>query len=45
MEPVYISFDDDQENTFTNTFIVYDVQGRMIKDESPKERYVVVVLI
>ena len=21
MEPVYISFDDDQENTFTNTFI------------------------
>ena len=36
MEPVYISFDDDQENTFTNTFIVYDVQGRMIKDGKSK---------
>ena len=36
MEPVYISFDDDKENTFTNTFIVYDIQGRMIKDGKSK---------
>ena len=32
MEPVYISYDDDKKNTYTNTFIVYDIQGRMIKD-------------
>ena len=36
MEPVYISFDDDKKNTFTNTFIVYDIQGRMIKDGKSK---------
>ena len=36
MEPVYIEFEDDQENKFINDFIVYDIQGRMIKDGKSK---------
>ena len=36
MEPVFISFEDSNENVFTNNFMVYDVQGRMIKDGKSK---------
>tara|TARA_S200000501_G_scaffold82396_1_gene74527 strand:+ start:3520 stop:4827 length:1308 start_codon:yes stop_codon:yes gene_type:complete len=36
MEPVLISFEDGDENVFTNNYMVYDVQGRMIKDGKSK---------
>ena len=36
MEPVFISFEDGDENVFTNNYMVYDVQGRMIKDGKSK---------